>query len=101
MDLAKGHVAALEYAVNHTGREVFNLGTGVGYSVLDVVRTFEKSVGKPIAFEITSRRSGDVCRSVADPAKACHILDWSPELNLDEMCKDAWRWHLRNPRGYV
>lgn len=100
LDLAKGHVAALEYAVNHTGREIFNLGTGVGYSVLDVVRTFGKSVGKEIAYEMTSRRSGDVCKSVANSAKARHTLNWSPKFNLKEMCEDAWRWHSKNPKGY-
>ena len=100
LDLSRGHVAALEYATKHTGREIFNLGTGVGYSVLDVVRTFERSVGKTINFEMTSRRSGDVCRSVANSTKARRILDWSPEFKLEEMCEDAWRWHLKNPRGY-
>ena len=100
LDLSKGHVAALKYATKNNGQEIFNLGTGVGHSVLDVIRAFEKSVGKTIAFEITPRRSGDVCRSVANSAKARHVLDWSPEFKLEEMCEDAWRWHLKNPRGY-
>lgn len=101
LDLSKGHAAALKYATKNRGQEIFNLGTGVGYSVLDVIRTFEKSVGKTITFEMTSRRSGDVCRSVANSAKARHILDWSPEFKLEEMCEDAWRWHLKNPNGFT
>ena len=100
LDLSKGHVAALKYAIQNSGQEIFNLGTGVGHSVLDVIRIFEKSVGKTIAFEMTPRRSGDVCISVANSAKARHILDWSPEFKLEEMCEDAWRWQLKNPSGY-
>jgi len=96
LDLAKGHVAGLEYAINNTGREIFNLGSGVGYSVLSVIRAFQMSVGKTIRFEITSRRPGDVCRSVANPEKARHALGWNPEFNLEDMCRDAWRWHSKN-----
>ena len=101
LDLSKGHVAALKYATKNSGQEIFNLGTGVGYSVLDVIKAFEKSVGKTIPFAMTPRRSGDVCRSVANSAKARHILDWSPEFKLEEMCEDAWRWHVKNFRGYL
>ena len=100
LDLSKGHVAALKYATNNSGQEIFNLGTGVGHSVLDVIRAFERSVGKTIAFEIASCRSSEVCRSVANSAKACHILDWKPEFKLEEVCEDAWRWHLKNLSGY-
>ena len=100
LDLASGHLAALKYAIGHQGCEIFNLGTGVGYSVFDVIRTFKMSSGRSIKFEITSRRSGDVCRSVANSDKAKSILNWSPSFNLEDMCKDAWRWHLKNPDGY-
>jgi len=100
MDLANGHVAGLRYAMNCRGREIFNLGTGVGYSVLDVIRAFKTSAGKTVAFDIISRRPGDVCRSVANADKARRILNWSPNLNLDDMCKDAWLWHFKNPEGY-
>lgn len=100
LDLARGHAVALEYAVDHPGREIFNLGTGVGYSVLDVIRTFGNSIGKVITFEMSSRRPGDVSRSVANSTKAQHILGWNPVFNLEEMCEDAWRWHSKNPNGY-
>lgn len=100
LDLSKGHFAALKYATQNSGHEIFNLGTGVGYTVLDVVRAFEKSIGKTITFEMAPRRFGDVCRSVANSLKAQRVLDWSPEFNLDDMCDDAWRWHLKSPRGY-
>ena len=100
LDLAKGHVAGLKYAIDHTGREIFNLGTGLGYSVFEVVRAFEMSTGKKINFEVVSRRFGDVCKSVADSEKARNILGWSPVFGLQDMCEDAWRWQSKNPKGY-
>lgn len=100
LDLANGHAAGLSYAIKHPGHEIFNIGTGVGYSVLDVIRAFKMSAGKTIKYEITSRRSGDVCISVANADKARRMLEWFPSLNLEDMCKDAWRWHSKNPEGY-
>lgn len=92
VDLAKGHLAALEYAQTHTGAEVFNLGTGVGYSVLDVVHAFEKASGVKIPYEITPRRPGDLAEYYADASKAKRVLHWQTEKTLEEMCRDSWRW---------
>ncbi len=92
VDLAKGHLAALDYAMDHTGAEAINLGTGVGYSVLDVVHTFEKATGVPIPCVIAPRRPGDIAVSYADPAKAARLLGWRAEKDLEDMCRDAWRW---------
>jgi len=100
VDLAKGHVKAMEYMAGHTGTEVFNLGTGTGYSVLDMVRAFEKATGVPIPYEIVGRRSGDVATVYADPSKSEKLLGWRAELSLEDMCRDAWNWQRRNPNGY-
>lgn len=100
VDLAKGHVAACRYLLDHTGCEVFNLGTGVGYSVLDVVRTFERVNGIPIPYEVVGRRAGDIATCYADASKAQHMLAWKAEKTLDEMCRDSWHWQSGNPDGY-
>ena len=100
VDLAKGHVAALAYADNHTGTEIFNLGTGTGYSVLDMVQAFEKANGIKIPYEIAPRRPGDVAECYADPKKAREVLGWTAEKNLEDMCRDTWRWQSQNPNGY-
>ena len=100
VDLAKGHVAALKYALEHTGTEVFNLGTGHGVSVLELVRAFEKASGVKIPYEITSRRPGDLAECWADPSKAQAVLGWRAEKSVEDMCADAWRWQSRNPNGY-
>ncbi len=100
VDLARGHVAACEYAENHTGVEVINLGTGVGYSVFDIVHTFEKVNGIKIPYVINSRRPGDIAVSYADVSKALRVLGWKAEMNLEDMCRDAWRWQSKNPNGY-
>ena len=92
VDLAKGHVAALAYAASHTGAEVFNLGTGVGYSVLDVINAFEKANGIRIKYEIAPRRPGDIATCYSDPSKAARLLHWRAEKDLVDMCRDAWRW---------
>ncbi len=92
VDLAKGHVAALAYAAEHTGAEVFNLGTGVGYSVLDVINAFEKANGIKIKYEIAPRRPGDIATCYSDPSKAARLLHWRAEKDLIDMCRDAWRW---------
>lgn len=101
VDLAKGHLKALEKVMSTKGVEAYNLGTGVGYSVLDVVKNFEKATGKKIPYVITSRRPGDIDKCYADPTKACKELGWKAEKTLEDMCKDAWNWQRNNPDGYV
>jgi len=100
VDLAKGHVAAISYATAHTGAEVFNLGTGTGYSVLDMVKSFEKVNGVAVPYEITPRRPGDLATCYADPAKSREGLGWVAEKSLDDMCRDTWNWQKNNPNGY-
>lgn len=92
VDLAKGHVKALEYTLDLQGTEAFNLGTGTGYSVLEVIKTFQQVTGKQIPYKVTSRRPGDVGVSYADPSKAYQLLQWKAEKSLEEMCRDAWNW---------
>lgn len=97
MDLAEGHARALEYARGHKGYEVFNLGTGHGYSVLDLVRTFEQVNGVPVPYEITGRRAGDIAVCYADPKKAETVLGWKAKREIEDMCRDAWNWQQRIP----
>ncbi len=99
MDLAVGHVAALAYAVNHTGFEAINLGTGKGSSVLDVVRAYERASGRKIPIKVVERRAGDIATSYADPTKAKDLLGWETTYDLDKMCADSWKFTLQNPRG--
>lgn len=99
-DLATGHMAALGYAASHTGVEVFNLGTGTGYSVLDMVHAFSRACGKDIPYRIAPRRSGDIAACYADVTKAKEVLGWSARLDIDDMCRSAWNWQSRNPNGY-
>ena len=101
VDLAKGHVAAVRYVTEHTGCEVFNLGTGVGYSVLEMVKTFEKANNLTLPYKIVDRRPGDLPTCYADPAKSAEVLGWKAEKNLEDMCRDSWRWQSRNPMGYA
>ena len=96
VDLAKGHVAALEYSQKHKGCEVFNLGTGQGYSVLDLVTTFEKVNDVKIPYEITDRRAGDIAVSYAETAKAEKVLGWKAEKGIEDMCRDSWRWQQKS-----
>ncbi len=91
-DLAKGHVKALEYAAKHKGCEIFNLGTGTGYSVLDIVNAFEKATGIKIPYVIDGRRAGDIDESRADASKALRVLGWKAEKSLFDMCADTWNW---------
>lgn len=100
MDLAEGHVAALRHLLTQERSATVNLGTGQGYSVLDVVRAFEKASGRKVAYEITARRPGDVAACYADPARARDLLGWTARLGLDAMCVDTWRWQSDNPQGY-
>lgn len=100
MDLAEGHVRAAEYSLSHRGTEVFNLGTGNPYSVLDVVKAFGKACGHPVQYEIGPRRAGDVQDSWANADKARDILGWEAKRGIDEICRDAWNWQSNNPEGY-
>jgi len=100
VDLAKGHVKTLEKLKKQPGLFTLNLGTGRGYSVLEVVKTFEQASGKAVPYEIVARRPGDVAQCYADPAYAQEVLDWKAELGIDRMCEDAWRWQSQNPKGY-
>lgn len=100
VDLARGHVAAMDYLCSHTGEAVFNLGTGNGYSVLDMVNAFEKANGVKVPYVIAPRRSGDVAVCYADPAKSAEVLGWHAQYNLEDMCRDTWHWQSMNPNGY-
>jgi UDP-glucose 4-epimerase len=100
VDLAKGHVKALQALENKPQVLTVNLGTGKGYSVLDMVKAFEKASGKDITYQIVGRRSGDIATCYADPAYAVEKLGWSAEHELDEMCEDTWHWQSQNPDGY-
>ena len=100
VDLAKGHVAAVKYALEHTGGDVFNLGTGCGYSVLDMVHAFEEANGVKVPYVIAPRRPGDLATCYADPAKSAQVLGWKAEKNLQDMCRDSWNWQSKNPMGY-
>ena len=101
VDLAKGHVKALQALKDMPQVLIVNLGTGNGYSVLDMVKAFEKASGKNIPYKIVDRRPGDIATCYADPALAVKKLDWKVEYELDEMCEDTWRWQSMNPNGYL
>ena len=100
MDLAKGHVKALKKLEDHSGLSIYNLGTGVGYSVLDVVKNFEKATGIQIPYEIKPRRAGDIATCYSDASKAKRELGWEAEYGILEMCRDSWNWQKKNPNGY-
>lgn len=99
VDLAKGHVAAIENT-DKSGVYTYNLGTGVGYSVLDVIHAFEKACGKKLPYSIKPRRAGDIAACYADAGKAQKELGWKAELGIDEMCASLWKWQQMNPKGY-
>ena len=99
-DLAIGHVKAIDKLKDKEGVSIYNLGTGVGYSVLQVVAAFEKACGKKIPYEIKPRRAGDIATCYSDASKAKRELGWVAERGLDEMCEDAWRWQSMNPNGF-
>jgi len=101
VDLAKGHVAALKKLESGAGVYTYNLGTGVGYSVLDVLHAFEKACGKTLPYELVGRRAGDIAACYADPEKAAKELGWRAEYGIDRMCADAWRWQSQNPNGFA
>ncbi len=100
VDLAKGHVSALEYMDKQDGVEVFNLGTGRGYSVLEVIRAFERACKKEIPYTIRGRRRGDIACCYCDPKKAERELGFKAKKGIDEMCRDSWNWQVKNPNGY-
>ena len=97
-DLVEGHIAALHFAKNNKGVEIFNLGTGRGYSVSEVVAAFESATGQIVQYEIKKRRAGDIASCYADPTKAWKKLGWKAEKNLEQMCRDGWRWQAALPR---
>ncbi|MFL2120891.1 UDP-glucose 4-epimerase GalE [Marinilactibacillus psychrotolerans] len=101
VDLAKGHIKALESVLETRGVEAYNLGTGVGYSVLDVVKAFEAANKVEIPYQIVDRRPGDIGTSYADATKAHKVLDWAAELGIEDMCRDSWNWQKSNPNGYA
>ena len=100
VDLALGHIKAVEKILGENGCFTYNLGTGTGYSVLDVVKAFEKASGKPVNYVIAPRRPGDIATCYSDPSKAKEELGWVAERGIDEMCEDSWRWQSQNPDGY-
>ena len=97
MDLAAGHAAALDYLADHTGRHIWKLGTGQGYSVLEIIRAFESAAGAPIPHRLAARRAGDAPVSLADPSKALRDLGWKARQSLESMCADSWHWQQSNP----
>lgn len=100
MDLAEGHVKALQKFDDANGVYIYNLGTGQGYSVLDMIHAFSRAVGREIPYVIKPRRAGDIAACYADPAKAKKELGWEARRGIDEMCADGWRWQSQNPNGY-
>ena len=100
MDLAAGHVKALEYSRSHKGSRAVNLGTGNGYSVLDLVHAFEEASGEDVPYEIVGRRAGDVGEVYADASLAKELFGWEAKYDLKKMCEDSWRWQKQNPNGY-
>ena len=100
MDLAKGHVAAVKFATENKGTEVFNLGTGIGYSVMDTVNTFMEVNHVDVPYQIVGRRAGDIAICYADPAKSKEVLGWTAQETLADMCRDSWNWQQKNPEGY-
>jgi UDP-glucose 4-epimerase len=100
VDLALGHLATLKKLEEVVGLEIYNLGTGNGYSVLQLVKAFEKASGKEVKFKYVSRRAGDIAECFADPSKAMKELNWRAQKGLDEMCEDSWKWQSENPNGY-
>jgi UDP-glucose 4-epimerase len=101
VDLAKGHVKALRKIQENAGLSIYNLGTGTGYSVMDLIRNFELATGKKVPYEIVGRRPGDIATVYSDATKAKEELDWVAENDIFQMCQDAWRFQEMNPNGYA
>lgn len=100
-DLAAAHICALEHAVRQDGTDVFNIGTGAGYSVLEMINAFEQASGRTIAYSVAPRRAGDLASYHANPAKAQAVLGWTAQRGIDEICASAWKWQSDNPTGYA
>ncbi len=100
VDLALGHVAALDHCLNQSGVHIYNLGTGIGYSVLDMVHAFSRAIGRELPHQFAPRRAGDVVQCYADPSKAARELGWKAKLTLDDMTRDSYNWQKNNPNGY-
>lgn len=100
VDLANGHVKALADIERRNGLSIYNLGTGHGYSVLDVVKAFEKATGMKVPYRIQPRRPGDIATCYSDPAKAARQLGWSAQYDIEDMCRDSWNWQKQNPNGF-
>ena len=100
VDLARAHLKAIELAETVTGIDYFNIGTGVGYSVLDIINAYEKATGIKINYKITARRPGDIDECYANPKKAYEVLGWKAEYNIEDMCRDSYNWQRQNPNGY-
>ena len=100
VDLARGHVKALKKTEESCGLAVYNLGTGTGYSVLDIVHSFEEATGIKIPYHIEPRREGDIAACYCDPEKAKQELGWQAEYTITDMCRDSWNWQKKNPNGY-
>jgi UDP-glucose 4-epimerase len=101
VDLAKGHIKALEKLTQKPGLVTYNLGTGQGYSVIEMAESFAQASGKQVPYEIVGRRAGDIAACYADPSKALHDIGWKAEKGLQEMCEDTWRWQSSNPDGFI
>ena len=100
VDLARAHLRAMEWAEKQSGIDYFNVGTGVGYSVLDIVHAYEKATGAAVNYKIAPRRPGDIDECYANPEKAARVLGWQAEYGIEDMCRDAYRWQSANPNGY-
>ena len=100
VDLARAHLKAIERANNVSGTEYYNIGTGVGYSVLDIVKAYEKATGRKVPYQVVGRRPGDIAECYADPTLAAEKLGWHAEYGIERMCRDAYRWQSMNPDGY-
>ncbi len=100
VDLAKGHVKAIDMILKNPGVKIYNLGTGTGYSVLDIIKAYSKACGHEIPYEIKGRRAGDIATCYSDPSLAKRELGWEAQFGIDEMCADSWRWQSMNPNGY-
>lgn len=101
MDLAEGHVSALRWLQNQAGAHTFNLGTGSGYSVLEMIDAFQRASGRSVPYQFSPRRPGDVAEIFADPTKAEKEFGWRAQRSIDEMCSDSWNWQRNNPKGYA
>ena len=101
VDLAKGHLKALEKTLSTSSVETYNIGTGEGNSLFELITAFESATGVRIPYKITNPRPGDIAISYADPSKAKQELGWQAEMGIEEMCEDAWRWQSNNPDGYL